>query len=568
MHRFLVGLVVLLALGTTASMALLANRDVPLPAEVVETGDLLDGTILEVVEVPIGAAEAEAGLVPPGATDVELTVRLDDTGEVVQLPRVLDDTGDTFQAGQRVRVEASEVDGTVTYSIVDFQRSGPLLWLAGLFVVAVLAFGRWQGLRALVGLALTAVVVVTFLIPSILAGENPVPVALTASLAIMILTLYLAHGASPKTTAAVVGTSLALLLTGLLAAVFVEATTITGFSSEEARLANLTAGGINLRGLLLAGILLGGLGVLDDVTVSQSSLVFELANADRSLRFAGLVRSALRVGRDHVAATVNTLFLAYAGASLPLLILFATGVDPVTTVLTREVVAIEVVRTLVGSLGLIAAVPLTTALAAALAIAERDEGGLPAEHLALPAAVPLGAEADELRRRVGQEPHRTAPGLSEEERWGEAAGARSSPWRPASSEADAPAFDPPPREHHGATAALPWSERERDWGGEQAPGGRAVPPPSADDDEWLDPDVGGARGSAGAGDDVDADSGRRPSRAERHGRRSRRGRGAAPTPAEEITPRRGPRTAADAEQEQLEEWFRLLRNPYGRRDDE
>jgi uncharacterized membrane protein len=564
MHRVLVGLVVVLALGTTAAMTLLANRDVPVADEVVDTGELLDGTILDVVEVPVGAAEAQAGVLPPGAIEVELTVRLDGTGEVLQLPRVVDETGDTYRPGQRVRVEASELDGSVTYSIVDFQRDRPLLVLAGLFVVAVLAFGRLQGLRALVGLALTAIVVVTFLIPSILSGEDPVLVALAAALAIMILTLYLTHGAAPKTTAAVVGTALALLLTGLLAAAFVEATSLTGLYSEEARLANLSAGGISLRGLLLAGILLGGLGVLDDVTVSQSSLVFELARADRSLRFPGLVRSALRVGRDHVAATVNTLFLAYAGASLPLLILFSASPDPVTTTLTREIVAVEVVRTLVGSLGLIAAVPLTTALAAALAIAERDEE--PVENLpALPAAVPLTTGLQEPREPVGA---RSAPGpASETFRWQ----APPRDWSTGDLGPPRPTGEPP-----GVNGMAERTERRLEPEFLQ-PGAfpqpveppRAAPPP---DDDWLEPDTGGA-GDVRRRQDVQADDAlRRPSRAELHGRRSRRGR-PAPAPREAERPdrrptRSGPKTAADAEQEQLEEWFRLLRNPYGRRDEE
>jgi uncharacterized membrane protein len=211
----------------------------------------------------------------------------------------------------------------------------------------------------------------------------------------MLVTLYLSHGVSRKTTAAVVGTGIALLLTGLLAVAFVSGAELTGFSSEEARLVSVEAGGLSLRGLLLAGIILGGLGVLDDVTVSQSSTVFELARADRSATFASLVRGALTVGRDHVAATVNTLFLAYAGASLPLLILFATGIDPLGTVLTSEIVAVEVVRTLVGSIGLIAAVPVTTALAAALAVAEPEAAAAEAGHGHghVPAAVPATSSA-------------------------------------------------------------------------------------------------------------------------------------------------------------------------------
>jgi uncharacterized membrane protein len=388
-HRILVAVVVVLALGTTVTMALLASRPAPAPTTEPAPPPLVDGTVVEVTPVPVGEAEAEAGFLPPGAIEVDLRVRLDGTGEEVQVLRVLDDTGDTYQPGLKVRLEPFEgEEGERLYSVVDLQRGRPLLILAGLFVVAVLAFGRFQGLRALIGLALSAIVVVAFLIPAILAGQDPVVIALTSAFAIMVLTLYLSHGASPKTTAAVVGTALTLLLTGALALIFVRATNLTGLASEEAQFANFAAGGLSLRGLLLAGVILGALGVLDDVTVSQASLVFELARSDRRVTFSSLVRRALNVGRDHVAATVNTLFLAYAGASLPLLILFATGADSVPTVLTSEIVAIEVVRTFVGSLGLIAAVPLTTVLASALALGEREPEIAPSTVPALLAGEP------------------------------------------------------------------------------------------------------------------------------------------------------------------------------------
>jgi hypothetical protein len=228
--------------------------------------------------------------------------------------------------------------------------------------------------RSLIGLACSFAVIVGFVVPAILRGQSPVPVALVGAMAIMLASLYLSHGVGRKTTAAVVGTALALALTGALTAGFVELTALTGLASEDALNANFQVGGISLQGLLLAGIILGGLGVLDDVTVSQASLVFELRRADPAAGFAELTRGALAVGRDHVAASVNTLFLAYAGASLPLLVLFVSGGDPLGTVVTAEAVAVEVVRTLCGSVGLIAAVPLTTVLAANLALEEPAAG--------------------------------------------------------------------------------------------------------------------------------------------------------------------------------------------------
>jgi uncharacterized membrane protein len=284
-----------------------------------------------------------------------------------------DPTGDTFRVGQRVKLAELRQEGQATYyNIRDLERTRPMLALVALFVVAVVAFGGWQGVRSLIGLAVSFAVIIGFIVPAILRDRSPVPVALVGAMAIMLVSLYLSHGFGRKTTAAVVGTALALGLTAVLTAGFVAATSLTGLASEEAQNASFQVGGLSLRGLLLAAIIIGGLGVLDDVTVSQASLVFQLRRADPAAGFGELVRGALVVGRDHIAATVNTLFLAYAGASLPLLVLFTTGGAGFGEVATAEVAAVEVVRTLCGSVGLIAAVPLTTLLAAALAA--RDTG--------------------------------------------------------------------------------------------------------------------------------------------------------------------------------------------------
>lgn len=414
-HRSLLAVVAVIGLVTLVGMAWLWPRGAaPVQdEEIIQSARLVDATLV--------AVELAGGDTPgllPGATNVIVTARIEGPGETVAF-EMTDDTGDTFQPGQKVRLSVVEQPGQEpTYFVSDFRRDRPLAVLGLLFVGAVLAFGRVHGLRALLGLGLTFVVIVQFILPAILAGRSPVAVALVGAGAIMIVTLYLSHGFSAKTTAAVVGTAGALALTGLLAVLFVTAASLTGFSSEEARLANLEVGGLSLQGLLLAGIIIGGLGVLDDVTMSQSSTVFELRRANPRASFGALVTGALNVGRDHVAATVNTLFLAYAGAALPLLILFSVGTDSFGTILTSEVVAVEVVRTLVGSLGLIAAVPLTSVLAAA--VVERAAGGEAAdepppdlEGPLVPGAGPLGAAGDggegpEWERRL-----RTAYGLSE-----------------------------------------------------------------------------------------------------------------------------------------------------------
>jgi uncharacterized membrane protein len=331
---------------------------------------LVPATLTGVQTVP--CQEAEPGV--PGSTCIKVRAR-PDGGEEVEF-ETTDPTGDTFRSGQRVRLSILEQAGQPTfYNIRDLERGRPMVALAVLFVLAVIAFGRWQGVRSLIGLACSFAVIVGFVVPAILRGRSPVPVALVGAMAIMLASLYLSYGVGRKTTSAVVGTALALALTGALTAGFVELAALTGLASEDALNASFQVGGISLRGLLLAGIILGGLGVLDDVTVSQASVVFELRRADPAAGFAELVRSALVVGRDHVAASVNTLFLAYAGASLPLLVLFVSGGDSLGTVATAEAVAVEVVRTLCGSVGLIAAVPLTTMLAASLALEEPAAAG-------------------------------------------------------------------------------------------------------------------------------------------------------------------------------------------------
>lgn len=366
-HRTLLAVVAVLGLAALVAVGVLwPGEPEVVPENPAQTTEIFDATLLEVVEV----AGAHTPGLTPGAVTVEVRARLDATGEEVRF-QATDETGDLYGAGQKVRLAVITQEGLdTTYFITDFRRAGPLLALVALFVAAVVWFGRGQGVRALIGLALTFLIIVGFMIPALLDGRSPLIVAIVGSLLVMITTLYLSHGLTAKTTAAVVGTSVALVLTGVLAVVFVGLANITGFSSEEARMANVEVGGISLKGLLLAGILVGGLGVLDDVTMSQSSLVFQLHRANPAAKFRELTQSALSVGRDHIAATVNTLFLAYAGASLPLLILFAGSPDGVGAVVTSETVATEVIRTLVGSVGLIGAVPLTTALAAALVLGQ------------------------------------------------------------------------------------------------------------------------------------------------------------------------------------------------------
>jgi uncharacterized membrane protein len=261
----------------------------------------------------------------------------------------------------------SEAVAGTGYTLYDFERRGPMLILAGLFVLVVLAFARWRGALSLAGLAVSLALVLVFVVPAILDGEEPLLVAVVGSLAIALITIPLAHGWGPKSAAALLGSAASLILTALLALLFTNLTNLTGLSSEEAIFLQIGEADVSLQGLLLAGMVIGALGVLDDVTISQASTVLALRRASPTLAFARLFRLALDVGRDHVSATVNTLVLAYVGAALPILLLFSAADLGVSDAANLEVVAKEIVATLVGSIGLIAAVPITTALAALLA---------------------------------------------------------------------------------------------------------------------------------------------------------------------------------------------------------
>ncbi|MFP8961569.1 YibE/F family protein, partial [Streptomyces nanhaiensis] len=257
------------------------------------------------------------------------------------------------------------------YSVVDVARGVPMVVLAGVFALAVVVVGRLRGLLALVGLAVSFGVLTLFILPAILQGSNPLLVAVVGGSAIMLATLYLCHGVNARTSVAVLGTLVSLLLIGLLGSAFIGWAALTGNTDDQTGLVHGLYPDIEIRGLLLAGVLIGSLGVLDDVTVTQTSAVWELRQADPSAGWRRLYGAAMRIGRDHIASVVNTLVLAYAGAALPLLLLFSIAESGMGQVATSELVAEEIVRTLIGSIGLVASVPVTTALAALVAVADR-----------------------------------------------------------------------------------------------------------------------------------------------------------------------------------------------------
>ncbi|MFG2606788.1 YibE/F family protein [Streptomyces sp. NPDC048514] len=261
------------------------------------------------------------------------------------------------------------------YSVTDVNRKFPMALLAGIFALAVVVVGRLRGLMALVALAVSFLVLTLFILPAILQGSNPLLVAVVGASAIMLIALYMCHGLSARTSVAVLGTLVSLLLIGLLGSEFIDWAALTGNTDDNTGLIHGLYPSIDMSGLLLAGVIIGSLGVLDDVTVTQTSAVWELHEANPSMGWRGLYRAAIRIGRDHIASVVNTLVLAYAGAALPLLLLFSIAQSSVGTVANSELVAEEIVRTLVGSIGLVASVPVTTALAALVVSADRSGPG-------------------------------------------------------------------------------------------------------------------------------------------------------------------------------------------------
>lgn len=254
--------------------------------------------------------------------------------------------------------------GNNQYFIVDYKRTNVLVKLIFIFLaVTVLVAGK-KGISSVVGMIISFGVIFNLLLPGIIEGRNPLLLAISASILIIPLTFYMSHGVNRKTTVAVLATFISLAITGILAVVFTNFTKLTGLVSDEANFVVSEIGNqINLRNLLLAGIIIGALGVLDDVTVSQASIVDELKKTDIRLDKRALFSKAMKIGRDHIASMVNTLMLVYAGASLPLLLLFVNNPHPFWHVVNLEIVAEELVKTLVGSIGLVLAVPITTAMA-------------------------------------------------------------------------------------------------------------------------------------------------------------------------------------------------------------
>jgi uncharacterized membrane protein len=357
----------------TTQGAIKPDLQTPSPDEVYKE-EVLEGKINQILE--------EKQIIPPGAKELQLYQKLEIivTRGSLNGKKITIENGNLpisglqkYKVGDEVTINYSkDSEGNNTFYITDYVRRSALLWLFVIFVIMAVVVGRLQGATSLLGMGISFLVIFKVILPKIIAGNDPVQTAIIGSLLIIPATFLLSHGVNKKTWIAIFGTLLALIVTGILASFFVDAAKLTGFASEEAGyLEAYKPGIINIRGLLLAGIIIGVLGVLDDITISQSAIVQQLKTANPKLKAGELYKKAMAVGRDHIASMVNTLILVYTGSALPLLLIFIDNPHPFSEIINYEIIADEVVRTLVGSIGLIMAVPITT-LIASFAVSQKS----------------------------------------------------------------------------------------------------------------------------------------------------------------------------------------------------
>ncbi len=277
---------------------------------------------------------------------------------------VLETDFPNINVGQKVYINYNIHSGTEVFTITNIDRVGAILFFILLFIIAVIMFGGWQGVRSIISLFFSFVAIIYVLMPILLKGYNPILSSFLIAAAILFLAIFFTHGFNKESTVSYVGTMVSVLLTSVLAMAAVKITHLTGFIGEESTYLNMNTGGtLNFSGLLLAGIIVGVLGVLDDIAITQASVVTELFNTDKSLTRRQVYIKAIRVGKEHVSALVNTLILAYVGTSLPLLLLIKTYGYDMQTVLNMEGISTEIIRAIVGSIGLIMTVPIVTLLA-------------------------------------------------------------------------------------------------------------------------------------------------------------------------------------------------------------
>jgi len=318
------------------------------------------GKVIEVVSSEERTVPGTQTATPVQTIDVEVLDGPFD-GDIITIENdfLALDTGDRFYFNYNVYIDGSE-----SYAVTNIDRRVPLMLFVALFAFAVIALGGWQGVRSLIALGVSFLAIFYVLLPGLLAGYSPLLLSFLVAAGILFGAIFFTHGFNRESFVAYGGTMLAVGLTGILAIIAVSASSLTGFASDESVYLNFNTDGVlDFTGLLLGAIIVGVLGVLDDIAVTQAAVVVELYGSNKSLSPREVYRRALRVGREHVGALVNTLVLAYAGASLPLLMYFYLAPVGFWSLINSELFATEIIRAVVGSIGLILTVPIVTGLA-------------------------------------------------------------------------------------------------------------------------------------------------------------------------------------------------------------
>jgi uncharacterized membrane protein len=352
-----------------------------------------EATIVSLETAECGAATATAPAQVCG-TAVMVVADGEHAGDYVQVELPPEVVAEGVQVGDELVLnrDPGGDTGEAVYGFQDFPRGTPIVVLALCFTLVVGAVARLRGLLALLGLGFAFAVLFLFMLPALLHGSSPLWVSLVGSSTIMFVVLYLAHGFSARTTTALLGTLFGLGLSAVLGAAAVSAARLTGFSSESAVQLLTFDPTLDFSGLVLAATVVAGLGILNDVTITQASAVWQLQEAAPQASWPELFRRGMAIGRDHIASTVYTIVFAYAGAALPLLLLFDLYDRPFWVVLTGSEIGEEVIRTLVGGIALVLAVPVTTLVGALVAT-------LASVPVAAPAAEPTEEEREAARRR-------------------------------------------------------------------------------------------------------------------------------------------------------------------------
>ncbi|WP_137723942.1 YibE/F family protein [Prescottella subtropica] len=384
--RVVVGLLVAIGVAVVAGAAILwpshQHVDIPLPFRNAGGGAVVTeaGTVVAQDIAPCGSPSAGRVFTGDPAPSPSAAAGVDCRRSVVTIESGPHDGTRTLleivpgpgqpdlRVGEHVRlVRQTDASGSPIYSFNDYARGGSLLLVVAAFAVAIVAVARWRGLRALLGLGIAFGVLIVFTLPALLDGRAAMPVALVSGAVILYAVLYLAHGVNLRTSAALLGTLASTVVAAVASTAAIRLTHLTGLSEEQNTEVQAYIQHVSITGLLLAGFIIGSLGVLNDVTITQASAAFEIAAMDESATRRNIFTAAMRVGRDHIASTVYTLVLAYAGGALPLLLLFSVTDSPLGDVLTGDAVAVEIVRSSVGGIALALSVPLTTAIAVLLA---------------------------------------------------------------------------------------------------------------------------------------------------------------------------------------------------------